>query len=183
MYQGRFYDETLSEEEDQEMINEILNEQFRLAPIEPSASRPLVQTLGDPFLETSRLIPPETTYQVITKEVPIQANVFKTLPAENWSASLQEPLKPVSETTILTGGEKTIDLGEKDLLSDFSTMDANKDINWSSEIPVSQYPINKDPSPEIIRKAPVQDVVYTQEISIRYLRPPTPPPPGELQIM
>jgi hypothetical protein len=31
---------------------------------------------------------------------------------------------------------------------------------------------------EIIRKKPDQTVVFNQEVSIRYLRPPTPPPPG-----
>ena len=34
---------------------------------------------------------------------------------------------------------------------------------------------------EIIHKKPDQTIIYNQEVSIRYLRPPTPPPPGILQ--
>ena len=50
---------------------------------------------------------------------------------------------------------------------------------------LSQYPINYDPSPHIIRKK-VDDqrehVVYKQQIAVRYLCPPTPPPPPPLII-
>ncbi len=50
---------------------------------------------------------------------------------------------------------------------------------------MAQYPINYDPSPHIIRKqfddhhAPI---VYKQQIAVRYLCPPTPPPPAPLII-
>lgn len=50
---------------------------------------------------------------------------------------------------------------------------------------LSQYPINYDPSPHIIRKQ-VDDqreqIVYKQQIAVRYLCPPTPPPPPPLII-
>jgi hypothetical protein len=49
----------------------------------------------------------------------------------------------------------------------------------------AQYPINYDPSPHIIRKK-IDDqhepVVYKQQIAVRYLCPPTPPPPAPLII-
>ena len=48
--------------------------------------------------------------------------------------------------------------------------------NWS------KYPINDDPNPEIIRRPTEQQVIYNQEVAIRYLRPPTPPAPGEIII-
>ncbi|CAF1637726.1 unnamed protein product [Adineta ricciae] len=50
---------------------------------------------------------------------------------------------------------------------------------------LTQYPINYDPSPQIIRKTVDpnhQPVVYKQQIAVRYLCPPTPPPPAPLII-
>lgn len=44
------------------------------------------------------------------------------------------------------------------------------------------YKINFDPNPQIIRKQVSDAVTYKQEVAVRYLRPPTPPPPGPLVI-
>lgn len=54
--------------------------------------------------------------------------------------------------------------------------------NWSGPIPISQYELNKDESPEIITKTIQTPVDYVQDISIKYLKPPTPPPHGDLII-
>jgi len=53
---------------------------------------------------------------------------------------------------------------------------------WRGVIPLNQYLINEDANPEVIRKRTEQQLIYEQEIAIRYLRPPTPPPPGEILI-
>ena len=60
----------------------------------------------------------------------------------------------------------------------------NKDevASWKGEIPIAQYIINEDANPEVIRKKTEQQLIYEQEVAIRYLRPPTPPPPGEILI-
>jgi hypothetical protein len=42
--------------------------------------------------------------------------------------------------------------------------------------------INYDPSPEVIYRDNPDDVVYTQKVGVRYLKPPTPPPPGPILI-
>ena len=55
-------------------------------------------------------------------------------------------------------------------------------LNWKGEIPITEYLINEDPYPEIIKKQTDQKVFCNQEVAIRYLRPPTPPPPGEIII-
>lgn len=44
------------------------------------------------------------------------------------------------------------------------------------------YKINFDPNPQIIKKHANDAVTYKQEVAVRYLRPPTPPPPGPLII-
>ncbi len=47
---------------------------------------------------------------------------------------------------------------------------------------ISEYLINEDSNPEIINKRTSQQIEYIQELAIRYLRPPTPPAPGEIII-
>jgi hypothetical protein len=42
--------------------------------------------------------------------------------------------------------------------------------------------LNNDPNPEIITKSNPNHVTYQQNVSVRYLVPPTPPPPGPLII-
>jgi hypothetical protein len=42
--------------------------------------------------------------------------------------------------------------------------------------------INYDPNPEIIYRDNPDDIVYTQRVGVRYLKPPTPPPPGPILI-
>lgn len=54
--------------------------------------------------------------------------------------------------------------------------------NWRGVIPINQYVINEDANPEIITKRSNQTLDYVQELAIRYLRPPTPPAPGEIII-
>lgn len=49
-------------------------------------------------------------------------------------------------------------------------------------MPITEYTINQDAQPEVITKRSNQQLVYQQEVAIRYLRPPTPPPPGEILI-
>jgi len=55
-------------------------------------------------------------------------------------------------------------------------------INWRGPLPISDYPINQDEHPEMITKRAFHNVEYIQELAIRYLRPPTPEPPGEIVI-
>jgi len=43
---------------------------------------------------------------------------------------------------------------------------------------LEEYPLNDDSSPKLIRKKPRQHLEYVQEIYLRYLRPPSPEPPG-----
>lgn len=54
--------------------------------------------------------------------------------------------------------------------------------NWNGKIPIYEYPINEDLSPEIITKKSQRQVEYIQQLAIRYLKPPTPPTPGDIII-
>lgn len=53
---------------------------------------------------------------------------------------------------------------------------------WRSDVSLSEYKINEDPEPTIIRKKYGEDIVYQQELAVRYLRPPPPPPAGDIII-
>jgi hypothetical protein len=54
--------------------------------------------------------------------------------------------------------------------------------NWKGEIPLSQYTLNQDDNPQLIKKKVTHQLEYIQELAVRYLRPPTPAPPGEIII-
>jgi len=46
----------------------------------------------------------------------------------------------------------------------------------------SNNDINYDPNPEVIYHDNPNDVIYTQKVGVRYLKPPTPPPSGPILI-
>jgi hypothetical protein len=55
-------------------------------------------------------------------------------------------------------------------------------VNWRGVVPITEYVLNEDMNPEVITKRSEQQLTYIQELAIRYLRPPTPPAPGEILI-
>jgi hypothetical protein len=61
---------------------------------------------------------------------------------------------------------------------------ANKQevVNWRGPRPISEYPINIDDAPEVLTKRTQESITYIQELAVRYLKPPSPPPPGEIII-
>lgn len=61
-------------------------------------------------------------------------------------------------------------------------MNKQEILAWKGPVPINQYKLNEDPKPEVIVKQTNHILNYQQEIAVRYLRPPTPPPPGEIII-
>lgn len=61
---------------------------------------------------------------------------------------------------------------------------ANKQdtLDWSGHFPLQEYPVNEDANPEIIHKESTEQMNYTQEISIRYLKPPPVQQHGDLVV-
>lgn len=61
---------------------------------------------------------------------------------------------------------------------------ANKQevLNWKGPIPIKDYKLNEDSNPEKIVKTCNVPVEYSQNITVKYLKPPTPPPHGDLII-
>ena len=52
---------------------------------------------------------------------------------------------------------------------------------FRGDVPISQYPINQDRCPQVIRKQS-RKVNYVQPVAVRYLKPPTPAAPGPIVI-
>ena len=61
--------------------------------------------------------------------------------------------------------------------------DAGENRAYSSCMPDnSLLRLNQDPSPILIRKKPIRPIYYTQNVAVKFLRPPSPPPPGDILI-
>ncbi len=61
-------------------------------------------------------------------------------------------------------------------------MNKQEIINWKDELPINNYELNEDFHPEIFHKKFENDLVYVQELAVRYLRPPKAPTPGDIII-
>ena len=97
-------------------------------------------------------------------------NVTNNFAVSKAIVSSTTPLE-IQEETMVTVNQETGVLANKGDL-----------VNWSGPIPLDDYPINVDPNPEVIHKMSNQQLLYVQELAVRYLKPPTPSPPGDLII-
>ncbi|CAF0766482.1 unnamed protein product [Brachionus calyciflorus] len=57
-----------------------------------------------------------------------------------------------------------------------------EDCKFLPPISLDKYKLNIDPDPEVIHKKPLDKVRYTQDVSVRYLEPPSLPKPGDIII-
>ncbi len=80
------------------------------------------------------------------------------------------PTKATSAQTIQILGQRGI------WLNDFESG------QWKGQIPISEYKISTDTNFEIIKKRSNSQLNFIQKLSVRYLRPPTPPSPGHILI-
>ena len=53
---------------------------------------------------------------------------------------------------------------------------------WQGNVPLEDYKINEDNDPEIVYKKSGEVLEYVQELAIRYMRPYSPEPPGDIII-
>lgn len=63
-----------------------------------------------------------------------------------------------------------------------STTSTSEEIRADSPPSAQPEPINVDPSPVLIKKKPNQLVQYTQNVSLKFLKPPPAPKPGDIVI-
>ena len=95
---------------------------------------------------------------------------------ENLSLIEQKILRSTNPIEI-TEREEIEAIGQRGIWANKSEV-----MNWQGEISINEYSINEDTNPQIITKKVQERTEYIQELAIRYLRPPTPPAPGEIII-
>lgn len=87
------------------------------------------------------------------------------------------------ETAILNSHEP-IDINESNEIcaNGYKGIWANKDeiANWVGPVPLSEYPINQDPNPILIKKRSNKQFELQKKVLVRYLEPPRPRTPGEI---
>lgn len=106
-------------------------------------------------------------------------NTFKTRP--NQFSKVEEELlksKEPIEFPIENSYEEIEVLGKKGIW-----LNKNESLNWHGSVPLCNYEINQDKRPQFIYKKSNCELNYIQELAIRYLRPPTPPAPGDIVIV
>ena len=97
---------------------------------------------------------------------------LETLGCESPPHSIQSFLSKLIDTNALFDANQTND--NNNYLSNEEEDSFNKKNSVDRLAP--------DSNPEIINKRTLQQIEYIQELAIRYLRPPTPPAPGEIVI-
>ena len=95
----------------------------------------------------------------------------------NQMSSVEEAILKSTHPIMFDNSEEIEINGVRGILANKSEI-----LKWKGPIPINQYKINEDPDPEIITKKSKQHIEYVQELAIRYLKPPTPPSPGEIII-
>jgi len=88
---------------------------------------------------------------------------------ESLILNAQEPFQSIEQEEITVNGQRGIWLNRAEVS------------RWRGDLPINEYPINEDKNPKFINKVS-SDIEYVQELAIRYLRPPTPPSPGDVVI-
>lgn len=101
----------------------------------------------------------------------------------NSNSNSQNTYRSKVETAILNSNEP-IEINESHEIcaNGYKGIWANKDeiANWVGPIPLSEYPINQDPNPILIKKRSNKNIELQKKVLIRYLEPPRPRTPGEI---
>lgn len=146
---------------DQEILNEFekmsLPTYYKQTETQPQAEVP---STSDEYNMFQR--PMEREYQFEEKQIPL------SIIHEPQSESLEEPEYMRSTTTanltskILSAKEHPVEIRESETITVLGQTGiyANKAdiINWTGPLPLEKYPINEDPSPQIVHKESTQQV-------------------------
>ncbi|RNA15094.1 hypothetical protein BpHYR1_031875 [Brachionus plicatilis] len=103
-------------------------------------------------------------------------------------SSFPAPCKPKKKSrkpkwTYESGSAVPIEyVSESESVPTYTRQPKRETASWSGVIPLNEYPINKDENPEVVTKKPTETCQYTQEVSVRYLKPPSPVPHGDIVI-
>ncbi len=94
-----------------------------------------------------------------------------------WLSQIEQSILRSANPIEVNESEELTVLGQRGLWLNRAEVNA-----WRGDISIEEYRIHQDSNPQIITKRVEQVLEYVQELAIRYLRPPTPPAPGEILI-
>ena len=94
-----------------------------------------------------------------------------------WLSQIEQSILRSANPIEVNESEELTVLGQRGLWLNRAEVNA-----WRGDISIEQYRIHQDANPQIVTKRVEQVLEYVQELAIRYLRPPTPPAPGEIII-
>ena len=116
-----------------------------------------------------------------TRTTPVPEEIIEQSKGGKQQITIREyyPSKDMQSLMVdrsLSSSQQTLDTEESksDIISD--------DNDYYEQVISNDPELFQDPNPEIIRKEYPEQVTYKQNVSVRYLLPPTPPPPGPLII-
>jgi hypothetical protein len=194
------YGSDSSSNSDQELIQDILNRNQTMSYVQtpsnsnntnttnannttnnnPMVIQPIVQPIVQPIIQpvvtnvpVELCSPLESNVQPPTyalNRTNENANFFQLGGVTSRIVNSSVPLDVSTTETVTVHGETGILANREDIS------------NWNGPVALSEYPINEDPNPEIVHKKSDHQISYVQEVAIRYLKPPTPPPPGDVII-
>lgn len=95
----------------------------------------------------------------------------------NFLSEIEQLILRAANPVEINESEELTVLGQRGLWLNRAEVNA-----WRGDISIDQYRIHQDANPQIITKQVQEVLEYVQELAIRYLRPPTPPAPGEIVI-
>lgn len=139
-----------------------------------SKSSKQVSSLFSPIKVIRKSVPSTVTPSSTTTAEP-PCSKEKMLPpyVSQWEESIRTanaPLPTLETDIIEINGIKGIWLNKAEVE------------NWKGEIPLSEYQINNDKTPEVVKLKPKFCVDQVQELGVKYLKPPKPPTPGPIII-
>lgn len=131
--------------------------------------------LGSPFVNDEKL-----AYEVLSKAGPAYTYQRKDYSHDIGALQCESNNSSTSSYHDFSNNpnlNKSSGMYEYDDHANVIRIEPNKNL-YSSSATI----INQDPDPITVRKANNQNIVYKQQVNIRYLQPPTPPPPAPIII-
>ena len=105
------------------------------------------------------------------------STVINAAVTSQYSSEIETAILRSTTPIRITESEEINVLGNKGIWANRAEV-----MNWKGILPINQYSVNEDSNPLVISKKIRQQLEYLQELAIRYLRPPSPPAPGEIVI-
>ena len=175
------------------VIDQITNDLFKLPANEFIAAKPVqrksvVDQITNELLKFPSDYYVKTGKSIVSEIISNSQSEYKDSEKARKQSVIDQiasDLLSITETNLLRA-TSPIDIDENEEITVLNQrglwLNRKESESWRSVVPLSEYTINSDSNPEIIVKQNNKELNYIQELAVRYLRPVTVPPPGEIVI-